>query len=315
MKRLKVLGLYLARACGLFRLARAATASGVRFLGYHGVWLGSAPFRGDVLFMGKATFEKRLAAIRRLGYPVISLRDGLAAGNGGKAVPPSAVVITIDDGWYSTYAHMVPALTRLGMPATLYCDTAHLVAQSPVGHVVARHIWREAGASAADGEAHRSFLSAIDMNLTLDERNAAARRLAAALHIDYDWFIAGRAFNYMTPQELKHAADSGIDVQLHTHNHTLHDFNDRDIRREIAENRAVLSAVLERPPEQFEHFCYPSGICRAGSVRALKDAGIASAVTSRAGLFRPGDPVHMMGRFIDGENVSPIEFEAELSGF
>ena len=135
MSALKRKILIAAKAAGLFALARRRSAPAVRILCYHGIWLGDPIFPGDSMFMLSTTFRRRLQFLRRAGYPVVSLADAAAALNGsGPTLPPCAVVITIDDGWLSTYQEMLPALIELGMPATLYCVTAQLTNGRPIAY-------------------------------------------------------------------------------------------------------------------------------------------------------------------------------------
>ena len=47
----------------------------------------------------------------------------------------------------------------------------------------------------------------------------------------------------------------------------------------------------------------------------LKEFDLASATTCDTGLVAPGDSPYALRRFLDGESVSDIEFEAEISGF
>jgi hypothetical protein len=109
-----------AKAAGLFGVARRRSAPAVRILCYHGLWLTEDGFGGDSMFMRAKTFRRRLEIIRREGYPVIPLADAVKALRGtGPTLPPAAVVITIDDGWWSTYTDMLPHLAAQGMPATL----------------------------------------------------------------------------------------------------------------------------------------------------------------------------------------------------
>src|SRR3954447_16163809 len=144
-KRSKIALLRLLKKAGVFELSRKASKAGVRILCYHGVWRGADRFPGDSMFMLEQTFEGRLALLRRLGFNVISLDRAVSALRGESTLPPDCVVITIDDGWHSTYANMLPALRRYGMHATIYCDTKNLMSAVPVPHVMARYL-RKIGA-------------------------------------------------------------------------------------------------------------------------------------------------------------------------
>jgi hypothetical protein len=87
------------------------------------------------------------------------------------------------------------------------------------------------------------------------------------------------------------------------------------IASEIKENRQILAAVLAQKPETFKDFCYPSGVTSQSAPDLLDRLGVRSATTTVRGIAFPGDPAHMLRRILDGEQLSNIEFEAELSGF
>jgi peptidoglycan/xylan/chitin deacetylase (PgdA/CDA1 family) len=75
-----------------------------------------------------------MARLRASGRPVLPLGEAierLAAGN----LPEAAVVITIDDGWASTYTHMLPILERYRLPATVYVTTWYSGRDMPVVNV------------------------------------------------------------------------------------------------------------------------------------------------------------------------------------
>lgn len=313
-----------AKAAGLFDLARRRTAPAIRILCYHGLWLAGDGFGGDSMFMHADTFKRRLGILRREGYPVIPLAHAVKALRGeGPQLPPAAVVITIDDGWWSTFTGMLPALASHGMPATLYCDTAQLEGRQPIAHVMARYLDIVTAATRKLGNAPLIDIAAAaeartvarDLTRTMSERLVATHRLAHALGIDLQPYLSARAFDYMTPDELAAAAHEGLDVQLHTHRHTLGDMSAAVIAAEIAANRRALSAILDKPETQFTEFCYPSGVATLAAADVLSGLGLASSTTTRQGLAWPGMPMHLLPRLLDGENLSDIEFEAELSGF
>ena len=316
MRKLKVVCLQVARALGLFRLARRMTGRGVRILGYHGVWMGDPRFPGDCMFILPETFAHRLDRVRALGYPIISLERATSALRRGESLPACATVITIDDGWYGTYVHMVPALEARGVPATLYCNTAQLLAGQPIWHVMAKYLHATVGRPPLDPDQQALFARSTDLRGEPAQREEATRAFGRTLGLDVDSLVQSRAFGYMTPRELRQMADRGVvDVQLHTHTHSLHDMSRDAVGQELAMNTESLTAVLGGSPKRFRHFCYPSGVTSDSAAAALDALGIAGATTCDPGLSYPGDDLQRMGRFLDGDNVHAVELEAELSGF
>src|SRR5690242_15103977 len=196
--------LLILKAIGVFAFARARHRKCARILCYHGAWLASDGFPGDSMFIGARTFERRMDFLAKRSFNVISLDraiDGLA---GRSSLPDDAVVITIDDGWYSTFAKMLPVLKQHGMPATIYCDTGNLLADGAVPHVAARYlhaIYPAAPGSQSDAE--DACARATYPGLSRDAKRRGLRELIELLHIDFDQYEKARVFDYMTKQELR----------------------------------------------------------------------------------------------------------------
>ena len=111
--------------------------------------------------------------------------------------------------------------------------------------------------------------------------------------------------------EVGKLSDFGVDVQLHTHRHRL-DLDSRDeVEREIEEDRVRLEPLMGR---KLEHFCYPSGDHHSRAYPWLRELGLKSVTTTRAGFCYRTTPPFELPRIVDGEDVHPIEFEAELAG-
>jgi len=67
------------------------------------------------------SFEAQLDYLEQGGYHVVSLADLVDYITGKRsALPDRAVVITVDDGWRSSYTNMFPELRHRGMPFTLF---------------------------------------------------------------------------------------------------------------------------------------------------------------------------------------------------
>ena len=73
--------------------------------------------------VSREAFEAQMRLLREKGYRVIPLAQLLAFAELRAQIPEKSVVITIDDGWRSTYDIAFPILRRFGYPATLFVYT------------------------------------------------------------------------------------------------------------------------------------------------------------------------------------------------
>jgi len=89
----------------------------VSILGYH-EFSDTAP--ETAMRISTTKFRKQMEVIRQLGITVISLDDFIAWKNGEKQIPEKSVLITIDDGWKSTYTDAFPVLKEFNYPFSIY---------------------------------------------------------------------------------------------------------------------------------------------------------------------------------------------------
>jgi peptidoglycan/xylan/chitin deacetylase (PgdA/CDA1 family) len=305
------------------------TNKGLRILCYHGGSFDDEHRFMPGVFMRQETFRARLAHLSRCGYPILPLGAAiqrLAAGD----YPPCATVITIDDGFYSTYRDAAEALREFRAPATIYITTYHASKETPVFRLVVQYqFWKTqttsldcAGLSVGQSgvkswqtaeEKRRLCWEIIDYaesQLTEHQRCELARELGKRLGVDYDEIAESRRFHLMTADEIRTLAGSGFDIQLHTHRHRF-PVNQQAAIQEITDNRAFLSGLVPRP---LEHFCYPSGVWSREHWPWLSELGVVSATTCDSGLNYPDTPPHALLRFLDSDDITAIEFAAELAG-
>ena len=326
---MKELILLLAKCCGMFRLSRWITRRDLRILAYHGIWIGSGHF-GNYLYMSADKFSRRMRQLKALNMPVLPLGEALSRMDSG-TLPDQAVVLTIDDGWYSTYLHMLPELEAQHFPATLYLTTYYAENPYPVFEVLIEYMFSQtaersidpaklgvgvgAGMAISDaGDRDRAKLMVKTYASEMDDersRQAFARKLGRELGVDYEYLLENRVFNLVSLGQAADMFRRGLDIQLHTHRHRVSHRGDECLARELDDNRASLDKVITG---RREHFCYPSGIYDVSLWPVLSSAGIVSATTTDVGLVRQDTPRYALPRILDGEQVSDIEFEAELSG-
>src|SRR5690606_8957963 len=131
--------------------------------------------------------------MKKLGLEVLAMSDAIRLLR-EQHLPPKATVITIDDGWASTFTHMLPVLERHGYPATVYVQTERIDLNAPVADVALRYAienTREERLRLADldptSEAPDTALplhSAIEKQAALDALDAMFTKIPISRHRD-----------------------------------------------------------------------------------------------------------------------------------
>jgi peptidoglycan/xylan/chitin deacetylase (PgdA/CDA1 family) len=317
---------------GLFAVARRLTGDRLRILCYHGLSVTDEHLYSPGLFMKAETVRSRFDILVRGAYPVLHLDEAFERLRAG-GLPRSAVVITYDDGFYGNFVHSPSWHGDGRLPATIYVTTYYVAHQNPIfRHAVRYMFWKTKAAEVSfadlpglDAGGEALSLSDLDRGdaaqwrlirhaeTHLDEngRVELARELGRRLGVDYDELAGCRGLGLMTPDEIGALSRMGLDIQLHTHRHHM-PLDEALLRREIEDNRAVLEPIVGRP---CDHLCYPSGVFHSEQMPWLEACGIKTATTCENGLNDAQTPPYRLRRFLDGESVRPIEFEAEISGF
>jgi peptidoglycan/xylan/chitin deacetylase (PgdA/CDA1 family) len=315
---------------GAFRMARRATQRGVRILAYHGLALADEGRFRPQLFMEVGAFRQRMEYLVRSGYPVLSLGDAIE-GLARDRVPAGATVITFDDGFYSSWKAAVPILEELKLPATIYATTYYCTKGTPVFRLAVQYLfWRttrtaldlaglglaETGtirfsdAASAD-ELMWRIIRHAESQMEEHQRVQLSQELGRRLEVDYAEMVQKRILTLMTAEEIQEAARRGLDVELHTHRHCL-PVEPALVCREIDQNRDVLRPLVGYTPR---HLCYPSGVHLEEHRPVLEQLGVLSATTCDPGWNYADTPPLSLRRFLDGNHVPQIVFEAEMCGF
>jgi peptidoglycan/xylan/chitin deacetylase (PgdA/CDA1 family) len=296
---------------------------------YHGISLADEHEWNPTLYLRPETLESRLEILKREGYPVVPLEEGLQQLRDG-TLPAAAVALTFDDGMYDFYAQAFPLLKKFGFPATVYQTTYYTEYDRPIFDVFLAYVlWCGRTRTLPLGElvpgeqkydlrhedGQLSARSAIERHVQRQElsgeaKDALAERLARLLDIDYDEMTRRRLLHTMRPNEVRELASQGVKFELHTHRHRTPDARDLFLR-EIVDNRSRIIELTGRDPK---HFCYPSGVYRREYLAWLHEAGVVSATTCDPGMAHAGGSPLLLPRLIDTEQMSLLAFEAWLSG-
>lgn len=266
----------------------------------------------------------------------MSLSDAAEGLKRGTFAQKRPVVITVDDGWYSSKeAIIVPCLQR-GFPVTLYVATQVAERGVPVLDVSVNYIlWRvgprrvdvlrglpplQVGTyDLADPNIRRQVHDAVigwlrSLPQRADAVSAALDEFARAIGLGEEVLnLQSRRFSYLDADELRLIAKSGCAIELHGHEH-VYPIGRADLLRDdiLACRRFLRSIGLSEP----RHYCFPSGEFDDLAHGVFQEIGVISGTTCLPGLIDPSAAMSLayLPRFLDGGNIAHLEFEAEMSG-
>lgn len=323
--------LQMLRGSGAFRLVRDSQwrRNRLLILCYHGISQEDEHLWRPGLYMQPSVLQQRLEILKRGGYSVSPLAEGLRQLQAGE-LPPRSVVITFDDGGYDFYKQAYPLLKSYGFPVTVYQTTYYSDYQKPIFNLTCSYmLWKRRGTVLNKGKElgidkpmdlrtelsrHRIVRKLVveseAADLTGAEKNELAARLAKLLEIDYDELVAKRLLQLMNPREIAQLAAEGVDFQLHTHCHRT-PTDEALFRQQIQDNRRRLQELTK---SSAVHFCYPSGLYQLEFLPWLQAEKVVSATTCDAGLATSRSNSLLLPRLVDTSARSAIEFESWLVG-
>lgn len=274
--------------------------------------------------------DRALTLIRAEGYDIVSLDEALA-----RLADPEPgrffVALTFDDGYRDNLDHAWPVLAKHQAPWTLYVVRGF-------AERTARLWWLELeeairalprlsldlpdgrfdAPAGTDAEKQRAF-----DQLYWRLRNGPEAILLAAISdlgrqvgVDPAGLVERECLPTETLRSL--AGAPGVTIGAHTLSHPmLAKHPEEAARREIVESKAWLEKALEMP---IRHFAYPVGDPGSAGPREFalaKEAGFASAVTTRPGhLFAEhAEHLHALPRVsLNGLHQNEAALKALLSG-
>ncbi len=258
------------------------------------------------LYVTSDRLRARFQRLRELEASVLSLDEALARQQEG-SLPKRAVVLTFDDGTADFSSHVVPLLREFSYPATVYLPTERV--GSPARHwpSYAYYLFWRSGERTA--EKARNF-SRRWQGYPVESQERALKDLARELGIDERPFLARRAFQMMTPEDIRALPLHLVSVQLHTHSHT----QPRDHEAYFASlemNRTHIARYTGIVPE---HFCYPSGRYSPEFAAWLAEFGVRTATTCQSGSVGPETERLRLPRLIDTMWTPESTFDGWVHG-
>jgi peptidoglycan/xylan/chitin deacetylase (PgdA/CDA1 family) len=329
LRKAKVGILRFAEAAGLSQFIRDSAWRRQRLLilCYHGVSRQDEHEWNSDLYCTPETLRRRMELVVQERCNVLPLAQAVEQLRKG-TLPPRAIAITFDDGFYDFYSTAFPILESFGFPVTLYLTTYYVEFNRPVFDPMCSYLlwrgrhkqtleWPEvfptpvkldgAGRPAACA-ALREF--ALARKLSGQDKDRLLARLAERLGTDYEELCRKRVLHLVTPAEATELAARQVDIQYHTHRHRVYRSRER-MFAELDDNRRRIMTYTSKPPQ---HFCYPSGFYQSEHVDYLAAYGITSATTCVRGLCSARTNPLLLPRLGDSMVYPDLEFRAWLAG-
>ena len=240
--------------------------------------------------------EAQLAWLASAGLAPLTVGEGLArlAGN----TRGHWVAMTFDDGYADNVHAALPLLAAHGARATFYLTAGLMERREPAWWDVLAHALAASRFPAATWNDARGVPMRLELG-TPAARRATLRRLLPTMRArpaDRAMLLARLATatgvespapcELATWSEAGRLAEAGMEIGAHTLTHPhLSLLTPAEQRLEIHGSVALVHDRLGAAPAGF---AYPGGDYDPVSVAAVKAAGLAHAVTTRAGDVRPG---------------------------
>lgn len=323
-KSLKIVTLYLLKYSGIFTLAKVYYRNRPRIICYHGFSiLDEAEFIPGT-FIKKETFIKRIKLLQKLGCQFTPLEDITKESH----LPKLPIILTFDDGFVSTLTEGLPFLESNNIPATLYVTTYYHLKLNPIFRLHFKYLLWKTNLHKInsnqfslkvpfEGEIDlKSYNNSVEILKEFEEKRSEEERalfldeLEKALGVSLTEEQRKKSFTIASAEQLKDAQKRNLDLQLHTHRHRL-PINKEECIKEIRENREILKEFTQN---DLVHFCYPSGIYDQRQFPWLEEAEVLTATTLVPGIVKKGSHPLELPRILDNEQLSLIQFEAEVCG-
>ncbi len=301
-------GFTLFRATGAHRLASRITRGLGAILMFHHVrpWAGPSFAPNRLLEITPDYLAEVIETLKREGFDIVSLDEGLARLQSGGSANPFAV-LTFDDGYRDNLLHALPVLKHYRAPFTLYVTTGF-------AEGTARLWWLELE-QAVRGLPHIE-LALGGTNYIFDCRTAQEKadsfnrlywllrvqpeeEMLQSIHYlaqkaDIDGQAITRSLCMNWDEILEIAADPLCAIGVHTLTHSMLAHRRIDFaRHELFESRRIIEAKTGKPAP---HLAWPVGDPASAGPREFalaRELGFASAVTTRPGMLFPAHAGHL----------------------
>jgi peptidoglycan/xylan/chitin deacetylase (PgdA/CDA1 family) len=289
----------------------------------------------EALALPLELFETQMRWLAR-HCEVRSLRDAISAYQSGTAHKRPIVAVTFDDGYADNFEHATPVLDELGLHGTFFVTSDFVRLGGPLWFDLAADAWGQiATESRADlvTRLYRELDASEETNGASSENGADAplaistwmeglkratpgvrqQFVDVALEAAGGRVDAGR-YTPMTAAQVAGLSARGHEIGAHTVTHPiLPQLSDAELRRELAESRAMLR---DWSASDVSGFCYPNGDFDAHVEVAVMDAGYTYACTTITGVNdRATSPFRLARLPMTTRRTMGLRGARDVSGF
>ncbi|MGY2050650.1 polysaccharide deacetylase family protein [Methylobacterium sp. JK268] len=269
--------------------------------------------------------DRALRALRADGIALVGLDEAVRRLR--DRVPGRFAAFTFDDGFADNLTHALPVMERHGAPFTVYVATGMITGAMEAWWLeladLLRHRDRIAIPGFAAPFACPDAASKTAAFLTIERRIHADYGLLPGLRHLLD--AAGSSPAALLRREgldrdglRRLAGHPLVTIGAHGTRHiAFAPASEAEVRADLADNRAFLEGVIDRP---VRHLAYPFGnarACGAREARLARDLGFATAVTTRHGALFPAhlDHLHALPREVLSGDETAASLACKVRGF
>lgn len=245
---------------------------------------------------GPAQLARIVEAVRAAGRDIVPIAEGLRR----LAEPDSRpfAVLTFDDGYRDNRTVALPVLERVQAPMTLFVPTGMIRRDIGAWWLALREVVKTRDAvdvpamgrrfACADLASKAATIRHVTAWIDADQARADALAPVFAQNgVDMAALVDAYA---MDEAELKEFARHPlVDIGAHTASHRfLSNLDEKEAARELADNKAYLENLLQRPVAWLAYPYGGEGACGAREARLAAQAGFAASFTTRPGHLFAG---------------------------
>jgi len=274
----------------------------------------------------KCEFRRQMEYLKN-NYLVISMNDASDIMNRKGKECEHYALVTFDDGYSGNYNVVMPIMTELGLPFTVFCSTNYIERGD-------LYWWDKVIYSALNCRTKISltefFLGVYDFrkSQTAEQRWVEIQRLLTDLKqagketreniVSVIMMKNGNSskacpMRPLTIEQVKELANNEL-VTIGSHSHT------HDILTELSLDEAYGNILRSRnhlikwSGQRVNYFSYPNGDYSTELMKAVKNAGFLCAVTTENRKWKSTDSVFAIPRIGIGRFDSINKFKATLTG-